>query len=99
MGNEPLTLRNALSCNAVAIFRADRDELVERAGKRCLVTKSRLNRNVDQRYAGLAHQLFGMVNAMLNQPYVVISYKSAVPSMDTLEQQLPTVPTPSLHAT
>jgi hypothetical protein len=43
--------------------------------------------------------LFGMVNAMLNQPYAVISYKSAVPSMDTLEQQLPTVPTPSLHAT
>jgi len=39
-----------------------------------------------------------MVNAMLNQPCAVISYKSAVPSMDTLEQPLPTVPTPSLHA-
>ena len=38
--------------------------------ERCLVIKSRLNRDVDQRHAGLAHQLFGVVNAMLNQPLV-----------------------------
>src|SRR5437667_12834643 len=49
---------------------ADPDELMECARERCLVIKSRLNRDVDQRHAGLAHQLFGMVNAMLNQPLV-----------------------------
>ena len=49
---------------------ADPDELMECARERCLVIKSRLNRNVDQRHAGLAHQLFGVVNAMLNQPLV-----------------------------
>ena len=38
--------------------------------ERRLVIKSRLNRDVDQRHAGLAHQLFGVVNAMLNQPLV-----------------------------
>jgi hypothetical protein len=49
---------------------ADPGELVECARERCLVIKSRLNRDVDQRHAGLAHQLFGVVNAMLNQPLV-----------------------------
>jgi hypothetical protein len=48
----------------------DTDELVERARERCLVIKSRLNRDVDQRHAGLAHQLFGVVDAMLTQPLV-----------------------------
>ena len=38
--------------------------------ERWLVVKSRLNRDVDQRHAGLAHQLFGVVNAMLHQPLV-----------------------------
>ena len=46
------------------------DELVECAGERCLVIKSRLNRDINQRHAGLAHQLFGVVDAMLNQPLV-----------------------------
>src|ERR1700724_891043 len=50
--------------------RADPDELVECARERCLIIKSRLNRDVDQRHAGLAHQLFDVVNAMLNQPLV-----------------------------
>jgi len=49
---------------------ADADELMEGARERCLVIKSRLNRYVDQRHAGLAHQLFGLVNAMLHQPVV-----------------------------
>ena len=49
---------------------ADPDELMECARERCLVIKSRLNRDLDQRHAGLAHQLFGVVNAMLNQPLV-----------------------------
>ncbi len=49
---------------------ADTDELMECARERCLVIKSRLNRDLDQRHAGLAHQLFGVVNAMLNQPLV-----------------------------
>ena len=49
---------------------ADPDKLVECARERCLVIKSRLNRDVDQRQAGLAHQLFGVVNAMPNQPLV-----------------------------
>src|SRR5258707_11428843 len=48
----------------------DTDELVECARERCLVIKTRLNRDVDQRHAGLAHQLFGVFNAMLNQPLV-----------------------------
>ena len=43
---------------------------MECARERCLVIKSRLNRDVDQRHAGLAHQLLGVVNAMLNQPLV-----------------------------
>ena len=46
------------------------DALMECAGERCLVIKSRLNRDVDQRHAGLAHQLFGVVNAMVHQPLV-----------------------------
>src|ERR1700726_303804 len=50
--------------------RADADELMEGASERCLVIKSRPNRDVDQRHAGLAHQLFGVVNAMLHQPLV-----------------------------
>ncbi len=49
---------------------ADADELMECVRERCLVIKSRLNRDVDQRHAGLAHQLFGVVNAMLHQPLV-----------------------------
>jgi hypothetical protein len=49
---------------------ADPNQLMERAGERCLIIKSRLNRDLDQRHAGLAHQLFGMVNAMLHQPLV-----------------------------
>ena len=48
----------------------DADELMECARERCLIVKSRLNRDLDQRHAGLAHQLFGVVNAMLNQPLV-----------------------------
>jgi hypothetical protein len=49
---------------------ADPDELMEGARERCLIIKYRLNRNLDQGHAGLAHQLFGVVNAMLNQPLV-----------------------------
>jgi len=49
---------------------ADPDEVMKCARERCLVIESRLNRDVDQRHAGLAHQLFGMVNAMLHQPLV-----------------------------
>src|SRR5258705_7214817 len=49
---------------------ADAYELMECARERCLVIKSRLNRDLDQRHAGLAHQFFGVVNAMLNQPLV-----------------------------
>ena len=49
---------------------ADSDELAECAGERCLIIKSRLHSDVDQRHAGLAHQSFGVVNAMLNQPLV-----------------------------
>jgi hypothetical protein len=48
----------------------DTDELMECARERSLVTKIRLNRDLDQRHGGLAHQLFGVVNAMLNQPSV-----------------------------
>ena len=48
--------------------RADSNELMECARKPCLVIESRLNRDIDQRHAGLAHQLFGVVDAMLNQP-------------------------------
>ena len=47
---------------------ADPDELMECARERRLVIESRLNRDLDQRHAGLAHQFFGVVNAMLNQP-------------------------------
>ena len=50
--------------------RTDTDELTECTRERCLVIKSRLDRDLDQRHAGLAHQLFGVVNAMLNQPLV-----------------------------
>ena len=46
--------------------------------ERCLVIKSRLNRDVDQRHAGLAHQLFGVVNAMLHQPLVSGGAKRAL---------------------
>jgi hypothetical protein len=49
---------------------ADPDELVECARERGLVIKSGLNGDVDQRQAGVAHQLFGVVNAMLDQPLV-----------------------------
>ena len=47
---------------------ADPDELMKCARERSLVIKSGLNRDVDERHCGLAHQLFGVVNAMLNQP-------------------------------
>ena len=43
---------------------------MECARERCLVVKSRLNRDIDQRHCSPAHQLFGVVNAMLNQPAV-----------------------------
>jgi hypothetical protein len=46
------------------------DQLMECVRERCLVIKSRLNRDVDQRHAGLGHQVFGLVNAMPNQPLV-----------------------------
>jgi hypothetical protein len=49
---------------------ADAYKLMERTRERCLVIKSRLNRDVDQRLAGVGHQLFGAVDAMLNQPLV-----------------------------
>jgi hypothetical protein len=49
---------------------ANTDELMECVRKRGLIIKSGLNRDVDQRHAGLAHQLFGVINAMLNQPLV-----------------------------
>ena len=49
---------------------ANPGKLVECARERCLVIKSRLNRDVDQRHCGLAHQLFGVLDAMLNQPSV-----------------------------
>ena len=49
---------------------ADSDELAECAGERCLIIESRLHSDVDQRHTGLAHQSFGVVNAMLNQPLV-----------------------------
>src|ERR1700730_6761868 len=48
----------------------DPDELLECVRERCLVIKSGLKRDVDQRHTGLLHQLFGVVNAMLNQPLV-----------------------------
>ena len=43
---------------------------MECARERCLVIKSRLNRDLDQGDGGLGHQFFGVVNAMLNQPLV-----------------------------
>ena len=43
---------------------------MERARERSLVIKSRLHGDLDQRHAGLGHQFFGMLNAMLNQPLV-----------------------------
>ena len=49
---------------------ADTNKLMECARERCLVVKSRLKRDLDQRQAGLAHQLFGVIDAMLNQPLV-----------------------------
>ena len=65
-------LRSEMPCHVMPSpsSGADPDELVECARERCLVIKSRLNRDVDQRHAGLAHQLFGLVNATLNQPLV-----------------------------
>jgi hypothetical protein len=46
----------------------DTDELVECARERRLVVKSRFNRDLNQRHTGLAHQLFGVLNAVLKQP-------------------------------
>ena len=48
----------------------DTDELMESVRERCLVVKSRLNRDLDQGDGGLGHQFFGVFNAMLNQPLV-----------------------------
>ena len=45
--------------------RTDADELMECARERRLVVESRSNRDLGQRYARLAHQLFRVVNAML----------------------------------
>src|SRR5580704_6126418 len=50
--------------------RTDPNDLTECVCERCLVIKSRLNRDVDQRHAGLAHQMLGPLDAMLNQPPV-----------------------------
>jgi len=41
---------------------ADPDELMECVRERCLVIESRLNRDLDQQHAGLAHQFFRVVN-------------------------------------
>ena len=46
------------------------DELLESAGERSLVVKSGLNRDLEQRHAGLNHQFLGVLDAMLNQPLV-----------------------------
>ena len=45
---------------------ADPDELKERARERRLVIKSGLNRDVDQRYAGLAHRGRGAFTGAVN---------------------------------
>ena len=57
---------------------ADADELMECVGERRLIIKSRLDRDVDQRHAVLGHQLFGVVDAMLNQPLVRRDAKEAL---------------------
>lgn len=49
---------------------ADPDEPMECAREGCLIIESGLNGDVDQRHAGLAHQLFGVFNAMVSQPLV-----------------------------
>ena len=64
------TLGNAYQVVPAPSSGADSHELMECARKRCLVIKSRLNRDLDQRHAGLAHQFFSVVNAMLSQPLV-----------------------------
>jgi len=46
------------------------DELLERARERRLVVKSGLNRDLEQRHGGLHHQLFRVLDAMLDQPLV-----------------------------
>ena len=43
---------------------------MECARERSLIIKSRLNRDVGQRPGGLAQQLLGTVDSMLNQPLV-----------------------------
>ena len=48
----------------------DTHDFMESARERCLVIKSRLNGDLDQRHGGLGYQFFGMLNAMLNQPLV-----------------------------
>src|ERR1700674_3276367 len=65
-------LRSGMPCRVMPSpsSGADPNELMECARERCLVIKSGLNRDIDQRHTGLAHQLFGVVNAMLNQPLV-----------------------------
>src|SRR5437879_4832223 len=66
------TLRLGMPCHVMPSpsSGADADKLMECARECCLVVKSRLNRDVDQRHAGLAQQLFCVVNAMLHQPLV-----------------------------
>ena len=46
------------------------DEAMECAGECSLIAESRLNRDLDQRHGCLAHQLLGVLNAMLKQPLV-----------------------------
>src|ERR1700731_4773333 len=69
---EPGALRSGMPCHVMPSpsSGADAAELLECARERCLVAKSRLNRDIDQRHARLAHQMFGVVNTMLNQPLV-----------------------------
>src|ERR1700730_12564256 len=50
--------------------RPEAAEAMEGASERCLVIQSRPHAHVDPRHAGLPHQLFGMVNAMLHQQLV-----------------------------
>ena len=65
-----LTLGDACHIMPSPSSGTDTHDFMECARERCLVIKSRLNRDLDQRHAGLIHQLFGLVNAMLRQPLV-----------------------------
>src|SRR5579872_4922021 len=48
----------------------DTDKLMKCPRERCLIIKSQLSRDVDQRHGGVSHQLLGVVNAMLHQALV-----------------------------